>query len=180
MVHTLTKTFLRIRGVMPGCIKSRAQVTATNSGRQAPNRFKAQKMTYFWRLMTAFSLRSSSVESRGAFSCPPRMRMHRNWEAVFRGLPGPRIGRSGSRRRTFQWSRSPMTQDHLACLGRHAQVDQSLGEAAADVMGTGEFPAVTGPSILLGDRYCAVTQPSAVAASSRPAMTTGLCRGICR
>ena len=45
----------------------------------------------------------------------------------------------------------PMPQDHLECLGRHAQVDQSLGEAATDVMGTGEFPAVTGPLVFLSN-----------------------------
>jgi len=49
----------------------------------------------------------------------------------------------------FGGRKVPLTQDHFASLGRHAQVDQPLGEAAADVMGTGEFLAVTGPFVLL-------------------------------
>ena len=69
-------------------------------------------------------------------------------------FPGRGLGGADRTVELFGGREVPLPQDHLECLGRHAEIDQTLGEAAADVMGTGEFSAVTGPFILLGDPYC--------------------------
>ena len=66
-------------------------------------------------------------------------------------FPGCGLGRTDRTVELLGRREVPLTKDHLQSLGRHVEIDQTLGEATTDVMGTGEFPAATGPLVFLSN-----------------------------